>query len=171
MTDIHLAPWTPEAFAVLQAMNSPEATEFLGGPESEEKLLDRQQRYLSLPPGQRMMQIVLDDGEAVGNIGFWEREWDGEPGYETGYGILPTHWKRGLASAALHLVAEMAARDGDRERRYLHAFPEVENASSNGVARKAGFEFLGAVDFEYPKGHWSPSSHWRFDLDTLRNQD
>jgi RimJ/RimL family protein N-acetyltransferase len=165
MTEIHLAPWTPEAFAVLRALNVPEAMEFLGGPESEETLLDRQQRYLSGSTG-TMFQVVLENGEAVGNVGYWERDWDGEPVYETGYGIVPAYWHRGLATGALRLVAGRAARDGDR--RWLHAFPEVEHTASNGVARRAGFELLGPVDFEYPKGHWSPSNDWRLDLDELR---
>jgi RimJ/RimL family protein N-acetyltransferase len=163
MTEIHLAAWSPEAFAILRGLNVPEAMVFLGGPESEETLLDRQQRYMAY---KTMYQIVSDDGEPVGNVGYWEREWDGEPVYETGYGILPKYWKRGLATAALRLIAEKAAREGDR--RWLHAFPEVEHTASNGVARKAGFELLGPVDFEYPKGHWSPSNNWRLDLNGLR---
>lgn len=167
MTDIHLAPWSPEAFALLKALNVPEAMEFLGGPESEEKLLDRQQRYMTYTG--HMFQIVQADGEAVGNVGYWEREWEGEPVYETGYGILPSHWRRGLAAEALRLITELAAREGDR--RWMHAFPGVEHTASNAVARKAGFELLGSVDFEYPAGQWSPSSDWRFDLDTLRKGD
>jgi RimJ/RimL family protein N-acetyltransferase len=164
MTEIHLAPWSPEAFAVLKALNVPEAMEFLGGPESEETLLDRQQRYMTYTG--HMFQIKQADGEPIGNIGYWEREWEGEPAYETGYGILPSHWRRGFAVAALRLITELAAREGDR--RYLHAFPAVEHTASNGVASRAGFELLGPVDFEYPKGQWSPSNNWRFDLDTLR---
>jgi RimJ/RimL family protein N-acetyltransferase len=167
MSEIHLAPWGPEAFAILQGQNTPEMTEYLGGPESEAALLDRQQRYETNPIG-HMFQLLLPDGQPVGSCGYWEREWDGEPAYETGYGILSAHQGRGYAAAAVRLVAEYAARHGDR--RYLHAFPVVEHAASNGVLRKAGFELLGAVDFEYPKGHWSPSSHWRLDLDALRKE-
>lgn len=167
-TGLRLAPWSPEAFAILQGLNTPEATEFLGGPETEAALLDRQQRYMSLTSGW-MFQLLDADGGRLGTIGYWERDWQGEAVYETGYGILPGNQGRGLGTAALRLAAEHAARHGDR--RFLHAFPLVEHTASNGVARNAGFTLLGAVDYEYPKGHWAPSNDWRLDLDQLRRPE
>lgn len=76
--------------------------------------------------------------------------------------ILPKYAGRGLGTqAALAIV--MLARN-ERKRRYLHAFPNVENAASNGVCRYAGFTNLGEHTFEYPKGHWMRCNDWRIDL-------
>ena len=47
-------------------------------------------------------------------------------------------------------------------RRARYAFPSVDNAPSNAVCRKTGFELLGEVGFEYPKGSWLRRNDWRF---------
>ncbi len=47
---------------------------------------------------------------------------------------------------------------------YWDAYPKVDNAASNAICRKAGFELRGEVDFEYPKGHPIRCHDWRFDL-------
>jgi RimJ/RimL family protein N-acetyltransferase len=52
----------------------------------------------------------------------------------------------------------------ERKHRYLHAFPSVENAPSNAICRKLGFELLGDQEFEYPKGHFMRCNDWRLDL-------
>ena len=49
-------------------------------------------------------------------------------------------------------------------RRPVHAFPSVDNAASNAVCRKLGFEFLGAFDFEYPPGNPLRCNDWRLEL-------
>lgn len=66
---------------------------------------------------------------------------------------------RGFAVRAARAVVE-AAR-ATRTHRYLHALPGVGHAASNAVCRRAGFELLGPVDFEYPKGTWTTSNDWR----------
>ncbi|MGI8711878.1 MAG: hypothetical protein ACR2NR_01595 [Solirubrobacteraceae bacterium] len=38
------------------------------------------------------------------------------------------------------------------DRRFVHAFPSVENAASNAVCRSAGFALLGPIEAEYPPG-------------------
>ena len=53
--------------------------------------------------------------------------------------------------------------DGDGPRA-VHAFPTPGNHASNAVCRKLGFEFVGEVEFEYPKGVFSPCNDWRYDL-------
>ena len=71
-------------------MNTPEQKVHLGGVETEEKLLDRQRRYLTYhQPGEMEMMLIAVDGETVGSIGYWEVERDGAPAYETGWEILP----------------------------------------------------------------------------------
>ena len=124
--------------------------EHLGGPEAPEKIVERHGRYLGAPGALR----ISVDGVGAGWVGFWEREWQGEPIYEMGWSVLPGFQGRGVASEATRLALEAArASDGPRS---VHAFPPPDNAASNAVCRKAGFEFLGEVEFEYPKGVFSP---------------
>jgi len=52
------------------------------------------------------------------------------------------------------------------DRRFVHAYPGVENGPSNSLCRKVGFELLGAHEFEYPAGSGTMMrcNDWRFDL-------
>lgn len=143
-------------------------TQHLGGPETEEQLVDRHQRYLDIQGETgRMFAIVLEPGgEVAGSIGFWARTWRDEPVYETGWGVLPEFQGRGVAVAAARAVVAEAAGRGDRRR--LHAFPSVEHAASNAVCRKAGFILVGECAFEYPKGRPMVSHDWMVDLTAVR---
>ena len=140
-------------------LGDPAMMEHLGGPESPQKLDERQQRYVHRESG--MFKVLLD-GEAVGSVGFWEREWRDEQVYEIGWSVLPEFQGRGIAGRATALAIKLAAADG--RHRWLHAFPSVENAPSNGICRKLGFELLGDIEFEYPKGSLMRCNDWRFDL-------
>jgi RimJ/RimL family protein N-acetyltransferase len=55
------------------------------------------------------------------------------------------------------------AKDDDKYR-FMHAFPNVENAASNAICRKLGFELVEALEFEYPKGYLMTCNDWRLDL-------
>ena len=158
---VRLEPWgTDDLSLVRRLMGDPAMTEHLGGPESEEKLLDRQRRY-EREGG--MFNIVDEEtGEAAGSVGYWEKEWRGGTIYETGWSVLPEFQGRGIAGAATRLAID-AAR-AERKHRYLHAFPSVENGPSNAICRKLGFELLGDSEFEYPKGHFMRCNDWRLDL-------
>jgi RimJ/RimL family protein N-acetyltransferase len=135
--------------------------EHLGGPESEEKIAERQARYEK--PGSKQFKIVDEaTGEGAGWVGYWEREWRGEEVYEIGWAVIPAFQGRGIAAAATLEAIAIAREDG--ERRFLHAYPSVDNAPSNAICRKAGFTLLGLVEFEYPKGHFMQCSDWRLDL-------
>ncbi|MFJ9242815.1 GNAT family N-acetyltransferase [Streptomyces sp. NPDC101776] len=159
---VELRPWSDGDLWLLKRLNSPEMTEHLGGPESEERLAARHRRYAGLERGCMYRVELAAGGETVGSIGYWEREWRGEPVWETGWGVLPEFQGRGLAARAARAVVE-AARAAGRHR-YLHAFPSVDHHASNSVCRKAGFTLLGEAEFEYRKGHWITSNDWRFDL-------
>ncbi|MFJ3721936.1 GNAT family N-acetyltransferase [Streptomyces sp. NPDC090045] len=164
-TRVRLEPWGDGDFWLLERKNEPAMTEHLGGPETPEKLADRQRRYEALsarePAAGRMFRVVREpSGETVGSIGFWEREWQGEPVYETGWGILPEFQGRGLAVAALAELLDHVRAHGTRDS--LHAFPGTDHPASNAVCRRAGFERLGEVDFEYPPGVPHPSHDWRY---------
>ncbi|MEU0272562.1 GNAT family N-acetyltransferase [Streptomyces sp. NPDC006307] len=164
---VRLDPWSDADFALLRAANAPEMTDHLGGPETEDLLIRRHQRYVDLSADRtgagRMFRIVLLSEEApVGAIGFWERAWNGARVYETGWAVLPPFQGRGIATAAAAaVVREVRAA---RKHRYVHAFPVVDNAASNAVCRKAGFELRGACDVEYPPGRLLRGNDWRLDL-------
>ncbi|HEY3088054.1 MAG TPA: GNAT family N-acetyltransferase [Jatrophihabitantaceae bacterium] len=161
---VAIEPWTDADLTILQRSNTPEMMRYLGGPESDEKLLDRHRRYVE---GNGMFRVVLlPDRAVVGSTGFWEKIWLGDDVYETGWAVLPEYQGRGIAAVAVRAVAARAAADGTR--RYLHAYPSLDNGPSNAVCRKAGFEFLGEYDFEYPPGHTLRCNDWRLDLNAFR---
>jgi RimJ/RimL family protein N-acetyltransferase len=159
---VTLDPWSEQDFWLLERCNSAEMTAYLGGPESPDKLLDRHRRYVESAFAGEMYVIVTDDGERAGSIGYWEHSEPTEAVWETGWAILPEFQGRGLATAAVQEVAEVAAAAGQHST--LHAYPGVRNAASNALCRKAGFTLLGERDFEYPKGHWMRCNDWSLDL-------
>ncbi|WP_327415667.1 GNAT family N-acetyltransferase [Streptomyces sp. NBC_01233] len=164
-THVRLEPWGDGDFWLLERANEPVMTGHLGGPETPEKLADRQRRYEALsarePSAGRMFRVVPEpSGESAGTIGFWEREWRGEPVYEAGWGVLPEFQGRGLAVAALTELLAYVRTHGTRDS--VHAFPGTDHPDSNAVCRRAGFECLGEVDFEYPPGVPHPSRDWRY---------
>ncbi|MFH9858024.1 GNAT family N-acetyltransferase [Streptomyces sp. NPDC017202] len=159
---VRLVPWAEGDLWLLERNNSPEMTGHLGGPEPAARLIDRHRRYLELDSGRMYRVVLAGSGETVGSIGYWERPWQGEPVWETGWGVLPEFQGRGLAARAARAVVEVV-RQGARDTggpRTLRAFPAMDHPASNGVCRRAGFTLLGRFDFEYPKGHWMTSDDW-----------
>ena len=133
----------------------------LGGPEPAAKIADRNRRYAE--PRSRQYRIVLRaTGEAVGWVGYWERDWRDDQVFETGWSVLPAFQGRGIATAAIRSLIRLA--QAERTRRYLLAYPAVENDASNAVCRKAGFTMVGDSDYEYPPGNLMHCNEWRMDL-------
>jgi RimJ/RimL family protein N-acetyltransferase len=162
---IQLVKWGAEDWDLLVQLNSPEMTEYLGGPESAEKLEDRQKRYVAAANSDTVYAwkvILQSEGVAVGSVNFWDREWKGEAVYEMGWGIVPEYQGRGIASAAVAQAIDLAR--ATKRKPAVHAFPSIHNSASNGICRKVGFELLGKVQFEYPRGHWATSNDWRLAL-------
>jgi RimJ/RimL family protein N-acetyltransferase len=161
---VTLEPWGSGDLPLLERlMGDPRMTEHLGGPETLDKLRERQDRYERLEGGDRMFKIVdAASGAGVGSVGFWSKDWREQQVYEVGWMVVPEFQGRGIAVAATARAIELAKRD-DRHR-FMHAFPNVDNAPSNAICRKLGFELLEACDFEYPKGHHMTCNDWRLDL-------
>jgi RimJ/RimL family protein N-acetyltransferase len=159
---IRLEPWAESDLPLLQRLNGdPAMMEHVGGPESPKKIARRHARYAE--PDSKQFRIVDEEtGEGVGWVGYWEREWRGEDVYEMGWAVLPAFQGRGIAAAAT--IEAIAKARVERDRRYLHAYPSVENAPSNAICRKAGFTLLGASNFEYPKGNLMRCNDWCIDL-------
>ena len=166
MAEVRLDPWGEGDLPLLRRlMGDPAMTEHLGGPESEEKLVKRQARYerVGEPGAGRMFKLVdAGTGEAMGSVGYWEKDWRGETVYETGWSVLPEFQGRGIAVGATEQV--IAAAREEHTHRYLHAFPSVDNAPSNAICRKTGFTLLGVFDFEYPPGNPLRCNDWFVDL-------
>ena len=57
---------------------------------------------------------------------------------------------------------DLAAAEGGYDT--IHAYPSIDNAASNALCRRLGFELLGQERFEYPKGHWMTCNDWSLDL-------
>lgn len=162
---IELVKWGPDDWDLLVQLNSPEMTEYLGGPESDEKLADRQNRYVAAAKSDSayIWKVVLQpDGIAAGNVNFWDREWKGEQVYEMGWGIVPEYQGRGIATASVTQAIELAR--ATKRKLAIHAYPEIHNGASNSVCRKLGFELLGKTQFEYPRGNWMTCNDWRLAL-------
>jgi RimJ/RimL family protein N-acetyltransferase len=158
--DLRIEPWAPGSLELLQGLlGDPAMMEHLGGPETAEKIASRQADYERL--GSRQYRIVCE-GEGAGWVGYWEREWRDADVFEMGWSVLPRFQGRGLAGFAAAAVLELAAADAPG--RDVHAFPSVDNAPSNAICRKAGFELLGDVEFEFPKGSWMRCNDWRYRL-------
>jgi RimJ/RimL family protein N-acetyltransferase len=166
VTGLRLEPWGDGDLPLLRrTLGDPEMTRHLGGPESEEQLVERQQRFERLAESGtgRMFKIVDEEsGEPAGSVGYWDREWGGEEIYEIGWMVLPEFQGRGIAAAATAQAIEAARADGDRSR--VHAFPGVENEPSNAICRKLGFTLVEEIEFEYPPGSVMRCNDWRLDL-------
>jgi RimJ/RimL family protein N-acetyltransferase len=163
---VRLEAWSEGDLPLLRRLlGDPAMTEHLGGPESEEKLVERQTKYERIgDTGTGRMFKMVDEasGEALGSVGYWEKDWRETTVWETGWSVLPEFQSRGIAGEATRL-AIARARDEDKHR-WLHAFPSVDNAPSNAICHKLGFELLGAFDFEYPPGNPMRCNVWRLDL-------
>lgn len=160
---VTLETWSAGDIDILERCNTLEVKRYIGGPETPEKLLDRHRRYLDEAiPGETRMFRISYDGLGAGSIGYWERRWRGGPVHETGWAVVPDLHGRGIAGRAAALLIEVLR--GERRHRYLHAFPAPDNAASNAICRKLGFELMAECDFEYPPGNVMRSNDWRLDL-------
>lgn len=158
---VRLEPWGAGDLPLLEELNAPEMTTHVGGPESLEKLAERQSRYEMA--GSRQYRIVVDpSGEGVGWVGYWELEWRDEEVWETGWAVIPSFQGRGVATSATSLLIEVAR--AERRRRFVHAFPMIENGPSNAICRKLGFMSLGEIDFPARRGGTVRCNDWRLDL-------
>src|SRR3954447_5550242 len=82
-----------------QCLADPAMTVHLGGPESVQKIAERQARYER--PGSKQFKIVDEAREqGVGWVGYWERDANRAPVYEIGWAVIPAFQGRGIAGAA-----------------------------------------------------------------------
>lgn len=165
---VALRSWTDDDLPLLRGLLAdPAMMTHLGGPETEEKLLARHQRYLDIDAtGTGRVFVITAEPErtAVGWVGYWETTWHGETTWETGWSVLPAFQGRGLAIRGAALALEAAA--AERRHPSIYAFPAVANGPSNAVCARLGFEMLGSESLEYPPGTWMECAIWRRALAT-----
>ena len=108
---VRLEPWAEGDLPLLtKLLGDPEMTVHLGGPESAEKLAERQAKYERLPDsGTGWMFKIVDEetGEAVGSVGYWDKTWREQEVYETGWSVLPAFQGRGIAVEATNQAIEL----------------------------------------------------------------
>lgn len=165
---IELQPWSEGDLPLLERfLGDPEMMKHLGGPQSPEQILATHRRYLEGTAS--MFKIVMPPApDVVGSIGYWEKNWRGEPIYETGWSVFPAYQGRGLALQAAAALVVRARQEGKRSS--LHAFPSVDNPPSNAICKKLGFTLIGACAFEYPAGSFMRCNDWCLDLSADQTQ-
>jgi RimJ/RimL family protein N-acetyltransferase len=159
---VRIEPWGKGDLPLLEKLHGdPAMMQHLGGPESPEKLAERQQRYETAESG--IFKVVdARTGEPMGLVLYWERTWRKEEIHEVGWFVLPSFQGRGIASAAT-AQAIVKARDEGRHR-LMHAFPAVANLASNAMCRKLGFTLLEECEVEFPPGNFLRCNDWQLDL-------
>jgi RimJ/RimL family protein N-acetyltransferase len=166
VADVLIQPWAEDDLPLLQKLlGDPEMMEHLGGPESQEQILRRHQRYIHLPEDgtDHMFKVIwAPSGEGVGNVGYWRKTWRERAVYEMGWLVLPGYQGKGIATKAAAAAIEHARRKP--KYRFMHAFPSVENPASNAICRKLGFTLVEECQLEYPPGRSMTINDWRLDL-------
>ena len=166
--EVSLRPYAEGDMWVLEkTLGDPSQMVYLNGPESPETLVKRHKLFvaLSADPGAGCMYTITAGPEnaPAGNVGYWERDEDGQKGWETGWFVLPEFQGKGIATAATRLLVNHVAK---LDRRFLYATPSVDNGPSNAICRNVGFVLTRDEESEYPPNS-GKSLHvnvWRLDL-------
>jgi len=100
--ELDLRAWAEDDYWLLQrTVGDPAMTKFLGGPESDEKMRSRHEKYLAMngsESGQMFVIVAGKDQTPVGTHGFWEKDWQNEIVWEIGWFVLPEFQRRGIAT-------------------------------------------------------------------------
>jgi RimJ/RimL family protein N-acetyltransferase len=165
MTEISIRPYSEGDYEVVKReMGDPEMTKYLWL-ESPEKLKARHKKYMHLPEkGNDRMYVIELAAESLpaGGVGYWEIEQDGEKAWETGWSVFPEFQSQGIATKATVLAMDLAR--ASKLHRYVYAFPAAENAPSNAICKKLGFELQKQHEEEFPDGRKMTLNIWRLDL-------
>ncbi len=161
---VDIRSWSDGDLPLLERLlGDPAMMTYLGGPESPAKIRERHARYCRPSDTARVFAVVVGpERQAVGWVGFWEKEVRGQRVWETGWSVLPESQGQGIGARATAIVLERARAEGRYQ--FIHAFPSVENGPSNAICRKLGFTLHEEGDFEYPPGHMMRCNDWRLDL-------
>ncbi|GAA1847400.1 GNAT family N-acetyltransferase [Agromyces salentinus] len=165
MADVTLVPWSADDLDLLRRANTPELMDQMGGPETDEQVIARHEKYQRLwreGTGFQFRIVIPGHPEGVGIVGYWELAHGDEPAFESGWSVEAEY--RGLGIAPAAVLAMFAAVRARGDVRPVHAYPRVDNPASNAVCRKAGFTLLGPVEFEVTPGRVLHTNDWVHDL-------
>lgn len=165
MTDVELRPWSEDDLDLLRRANTHELMDQLGGPENDEQVQARHERYLRMwreGTGWQFRVTIPGHPEGVGIVGYWPHDWHGAPALESGWSIEAEYRGQGIAPAAVIAMLDAARAAGATLP--VHAYPRVDNPASNAVCRKAGFRLLGEEEFEVKPGLVLHTNDWVADL-------
>ncbi|MCD1158928.1 GNAT family N-acetyltransferase [Peribacillus frigoritolerans] len=161
---MEIKPWEDKDLQLLFQLNAPEMMEHLGGPESNEQILKRHQRYLQIGDKGCMFSIIpFPEAKAAGSVGYWQKVRNDEFVYEIGWSVLPSFQGKGIASHAVKALIEIIK--AERNYPYIHAFPSITNPASNAICRKLGFNLISECEFEYPPGSFMKCNDWCLELE------
>lgn len=159
-----LVPWAPEHLPLLVEANTPEMTRFMGGPEDDDAVRRRHEKYLrSREEGTAWMFAIMADGEPAGGIGFWPVVHDGADAFESGWNVVPRWQGRGVGRKALQALIVRARDQSTADRTHLFAYPSIENEPSNALCLSVGFSDRGEREFPF-RGTVLRSRVWALDL-------
>ena len=165
MVNVSLRPWASGDLSLLQRGNTVEMTKYLAGPETDEQVHARHEKYLRLWREETARTFaVLADGERVGAMGWWTTTYDDEEVHEAGWFVVPEAQGHGIARAALALIVDDARTH--RTARLLTAFPEQHNIASNALCATAGFTLHGTRVLPF-RGQVLNTNAWVLQLDDL----
>ncbi|GMA61053.1 GNAT family N-acetyltransferase [Alicyclobacillus fastidiosus] len=154
--DVTIRPWSEEDFQLLKRMNTEQMWASLGGPETDDGVTARHQRYLH---DRKVHMFAIKFGtESIGSVGYWERRWKDSDVYETGWKVVPEFQGRGIATRVMSILLNILQYEVQHAT--VYAFPSTDNLASNAICRKLGFSLVGETDFEFPKGKWIKSNEW-----------
>ena len=136
---IRLRPFTVDDVpAIVAACQDPEIPRWTRVPSPYTEADARE--FLTDPPDRAFAVVDRSSGEFLGAIGARPED---EGRVEIGYWMAREARGRGVATRALRLIAAWAVEELGAERLQLYAHPE--NAASQRVAEKAGFQREGVL--------------------------
>ena len=160
-----IRPWASTDLPLLLRANTPAMTEYLGGPESDEAVRERHEKYLRFVEMDQAGIFAIElDGMPVGGVNWWQSQWNGEDTLETGWFVIPEAQGRGVAAAGVASALDDARRRSERRR--ILAFPSVTNPASNRLCARLGFSRLGEEPFPY-RGITLQVAIWSLHLDEI----
>jgi RimJ/RimL family protein N-acetyltransferase len=162
---VELVTYTDGDIALTEAIEcNSEMMSTLGGPVPRDDIPRvHRMRLDGIANGDTWWFVIVPEpnGPAAGTIGIWKTDWRGTAIHEVGWMVLPEFQGRGLASAALAELITRGQAEPGCER--LHAFPSTDNAPSNALCRKFGFENTEQVEVKF-RDRPLRCNHWELDV-------
>lgn len=163
MSDIQLRRWSEDDAELLRRGNTAEMTRHLGGPETEEQVADRHERYLRVWETNDARSFAIVDGaDSLGAVCYWKTPYEDQEAFEAGWFVVPEAQGRGVGAAAVALLIG-DVREHAEGRHLLTAYPDAGNMASNALCRVSGFTLVGQKSEVFREAMLNMNI-WVFDL-------